>query len=127
MAILIGLFSGLSLVLAAIAVYGVIAWSVTERTHEIGVRMAVGAEPGHVLRMVIVRGMAVALAGTVAGAALSYALARTLAGLVYGVSATDTATFATAPLLLMGVALAAAYLPARRATLVDPVRALRSE
>jgi putative ABC transport system permease protein len=126
-AVVMALFSVLGLVLSSVGVYGVVAWSVAERTHEIGVRMALGARGSEVLTMVLRRGMLVALAGITAGTAAAYLLARALAHLVYGVAPADVAVFTAVPLLLASVALAASWIPARRAARVDPMVALRFE
>ncbi len=123
--VLFALFGGLALALAAIGIYGVLAYSVGRRTQEIGVRMALGARTGEVLRMVVGGGMRLVLGGIVLGTVAALLLSRVLASQLYGVSTTDPATFAAAIALLALVALMATYLPARRAARVDPSIALR--
>jgi putative ABC transport system permease protein len=124
---LLALFAGLAAMLAAVGIYGVIAYSVSQRTHEIGIRMALGAERADVVGMVIRQGMGMAAAGIAMGIAGAVALSRILGAQLYEVSATDAGTYMTVSLLLMAVALAATYIPARRATAVDPLIALRYE
>lgn len=124
---LIGLFSTLALALAAVGLYGVIAYNVMQRTREIGVRVALGARRSDVLRMVLVRGFKLAAAGIVAGVLGAYVLTRWISGLLFEVEATDPLIFGGIALLVLGVAMAACYIPARRAASVDPVIALRCE
>jgi putative ABC transport system permease protein len=125
--ILLGLLGGLGLVLSAIGIYGVVGYAVSRRTHEIGLRMALGAGAADVVRLVLRQVVLLALVGIAVGLAAALASTRLLAGLLYGVAVTDAVTFAVVPLLLVAVALLASYLPARRAARVDPVVALRHE
>ncbi len=124
---LVTLFAIVGLVLAAIGIYGVMAYTVSERARELGVRVALGATPGDVMRMVLVEAFALAAAGIVLGAAGAVATTRLMAGLLFGTTPTDPATFAAIAGILMAIALAGSYVPARRATRVDPMAALRSE
>ena len=124
---LLALFAGLALTLAAVGIYGIVAYFVTERTHEIGVRVALGAQRRDVMAMVVGQGMTMTLLGTAIGIAASAALARLMSSLLFGVSAVDPATFVGIPVLLVVVALAACYVPARRAMRVNPLQTLRSE
>jgi putative ABC transport system permease protein len=124
---LLGVFATVALVLAAIGLYGVLAYSVTQRTQEIGIRMALGAEPGKIMSMIVRHSMVLVVVGVAIGLLGAWAVTRVMASLLYGVSTTDGLTFAGPPLILMAVALLASYFPARRAARVDPTVALRSE
>jgi putative ABC transport system permease protein len=125
--ILLGIFAFAAIALAAIGLYGLMSYSVTQRTHEIGIRMAIGASRTSVIRMVIGHGLLLAGIGVALGLIGAFALTRVMNTLLFGVSATDPATFAVVSLLLLAAALAAAWIPARRATRVDPIIALRYE
>ena len=124
---MLGAFAAFALLLAAVGIYGVMSYLVTESTHDIGVRLALGARPGNIMRLVVRQGMELAATGILLGLAGAAALTRVMASLLFGVSATDAATFAAVAALLAAVAFAATAIPARRATRVDPMTALRVE
>jgi ABC-type antimicrobial peptide transport system permease subunit len=117
----------LALILAAVGIYGVVAYSTRQRTHEIGIRMALGAAQGDVFRSVLGQGIRLALAGLVVGLIVSLAFTRFLRGMLFGVGAVDWITFALVPVLLLIVAIAACFIPARRAASIEPMQALRTE
>ncbi len=127
MMLLLSIFGGLALVLASVGIYGVISFAVSQRTREIGVRMALGARPADVLQMILTEGLKLVAVGVVLGTAAALLLTRLLEGMVYGVSMRDPLIFALVNLLMAAVSLAACYVPARRAMRVDPLVALRCE
>ena len=125
--ILLGVFAGLALVLACLGVYGLLAYAVAQRTREIGVRMALGAKPSDVTRMVLQSGLRLSGLGLVAGAVLAFALSSLLRSLLFGVTAIAPSIYAATAAVLLFVALAACVIPAQRASRVDPMLALRDE
>jgi putative ABC transport system permease protein len=124
---LLSFFAGLAFTLAVVGIYGVIAYTTAQRTHEFGLRMALGAEKGNIASLVLIWGGKLALAGTALGLGLAWWLTRLMASLLEGVSPTDPAIFAAMPLVIVAVALLACWIPAHRATRVDPMSALRYE
>ena len=124
---LLGAFGALGLLLAVVGIYGVISYSVTQRTHEIGIRMALGAEPSQVMHLILTHGLKLAVTGVVIGIGAALGMTRLMSSLLFGISATDPLTFAGVSVLLLAVAVAACYIPARRAMKVDPMVALRYE
>ena len=127
MSVLLSIFAALALSLSAIGIYGVLSYVVSRRTREIGIRVAIGAGRGRVLRMVLSSGVSLAVGGIGAGLALAFAVTRLLRGLLHGVTPADPSTFAVVALALIGVAGMASLVPAWRASRVDPVIALKSE
>jgi putative ABC transport system permease protein len=125
--ILLAIFSGLALALAVVGIYGVLAYSVAERRQELGIRLALGAGKSDILRMIVRQGLALTAIGVALGLAAAFALARVMSSLLYKIGAYDLPTFALAPLTFLAIAFLASYLPARRATQVDPIEALRNE
>src|SRR5687768_845443 len=126
-AVLLSVFGGAALLLAAIGIYGVMGYAVAQRTREIGIRVALGAERGDIMKLIVRRGLVLTVIGATIGLALAFALTRALKSLLFGVSATDPLTFSAVATLLVAVAMLACYFPARRATTVDPIVALRNE
>jgi putative ABC transport system permease protein len=125
--LLLSLFAGLAVVLASVGIFGVITYSVSQRTHEIGIRMALGAKRVDVLKLVIAQGMRLVAIGILLGGVSAFLLTRIMTDLLYGVSPTDPTVFWSISILLILVSLLACYLPARKATLVDPMMALHYE
>ena len=124
---LLGTFAGIALLLAAVGIYGVISYSVSQRTREIGIRMALGARPGNILRSVVGQGAILAIAGIAAGVIASFFLTRFMSSLLFGVGRTDPLTFCGVAIALSIVAVSASFLPARRGSQADPLEALRCE
>jgi ABC-type antimicrobial peptide transport system permease subunit len=124
---LLGLFGALGLVLGILGLYGVLAYLVNQRQREIGVRIALGAQSAHVVRMVVVRGLALTLSGVGVGLVGAFLLTRFMQGVLFDVTPSDPSTFISVTVALIGVAVVASYIPARRATRVDPAMALRAE
>lgn len=125
--LLVGAFAGLALILGCVGIYGVVSYSLGQRTHEIGIRIALGATPHDVLRVVVGQEVLLAIAGVVMGLAGAFALNKLMSSLVFRVATTDLFTYASVSIVWILVALLACYLPARRATKVDPMVALRYE
>src|SRR5262249_20800661 len=123
----IGLFAGLGLLLASVGIYGVVSYAVAQRTHELGIRIALGARGAAVMRLILGHGLALALGGVALGTVASLELTRLMKAFLFGVEATDPPTFVAVAFLLTAVALIACWIPARRATKVDPMVALRFE
>ncbi len=124
---LIGTFATLALTLAAVGIYGVMAYSVSQRTREIGIRIALGAQRSNVLRLIMGQGAKLAVAGVVVGVVGAFGLTRLMASLLFGVSARDLGTFSLVPVIVLALILVGCYIPAYRATKLDPLEALREE
>ena len=127
MMLLVGVFASLALVLSLIGIHGVLSYAVVQRRREIGIRVALGAEPGQVVRLVLGQGMRLTMIGLCAGVGLALLFSRSLAGLLFGVTATDVTIFSIVVVLVAAVSMLAMWLPARRAARVDPLVALRYE
>ena len=125
--LMLTVFALLALTLATVGIYGLTAYSVSRRTHEIGLRVALGASQAEILRLVVVRGLVTSLIGAAIGLSAAFELTRALSGMLYGVTATDPLVFAGVPLLLIAVSAIASYVPALKATRIDPLVALRYE
>ena len=125
--ILLGSFAAVALLLASVGIYGVLSYTVTQRTHEIGVRMALGSNPGRVFRLIVTQAMGLIAAGLAVGMLSAYIVVKFASSLLYEVSPYDSLTFTAVPILLTGVAILASAIPALRATRVDPIVALRYE
>jgi putative ABC transport system permease protein len=125
--LMLTVFASLALTLATVGIYGLTAYSVSRRTHEIGLRVALGANQAQILRLIVVRGLVTSLIGAAIGLAAAFQLTRALSAMLYGVTATDPLVFAGVPLLLVAVSAVASYIPARKATRIDPLAALRCE
>ena len=125
--LLLAIFGGVALALAAVGTYGVMSYTVAERTHEMGIRMALGAKAGSVVKLVLVQGLKVSALGLGLGVAGALVLTKLMSSILYGVSSTDVMTFVSVPVLLALVSVVACWIPARRATRVDPIEVLRAE
>ena len=125
--LLLAIFGGVALALAAVGTYGVMSYTVAERTHEMGIRMALGAKAGSVVKLVLVQGLKVSALGLGLGMAGALVLTKLMSSILYGVSNTDVMTFVSVPVLLALVSVVACWIPARRATRVDPIEVLRAE
>jgi putative ABC transport system permease protein len=125
--LMLTVFALLALTLATVGIYGLTAYSVSRRTHEIGLRVALGANQAQILRLIVVRGLVTSLIGAAIGLAAAFQLTRAVSAMLYGVTATDPLVFAGVPLLLVAVSAVASYIPARKATRIDPLAALRCE